>query len=480
MKDPNNIRGHWKTTIGFLLAAAGSAIGLGNIWRFPYVVGTNGGAAFVLLYLFAVVLIGYPLMVTELTLGRESQRNPVGTFKKLAPNTPWWLVGALGVLAGFVILSFYSVVSGWALSYFFKALVGHITEEKCFVDMFIYHVSHPVTPIIWHGVFMGLTVAVIALGVVKGIERFVKILMPLLLGLLFILVIRSVTLPGAGAGLIFYLKPDFSAITAQTILSALGQSFFSLSLGMGAILTYGSYLSPKHKVNDNAVWIMGLDTFIALIAGFAILPAVFALGFDPAAGGGLAFITLPGVFATMPGGTFFGALFFLLLSIAALTSAFSLLEVVVSWLVDEHKWKRPKAAIVLGVLIFVLGVPASLSFGVLEHIKIGDMIFFDFLDFLQESFILPLGALLTAIFAAYIWKAKRTREAANSSVGLIKLGKMFDILIKFIVPLAIIIVMVFGLIDKFSKEPAVETYMEEDCIEETADYGEMEVIIDER
>lgn len=449
MKNKSKVRGNWGSTFGFLLAAAGSAVGLGNIWRFPYVVGTNGGAAFVVLYLIAVVLIGFPMMITELTLGRESQRNPVGTFKKLAPGTPWWLTGALGVLAGFVILSFYSVVSGWAISYFFKALAGHITAEKDFVDMFVYHVSHPITPIIWHGVFMGLTVAVITLGVVQGIERFVKILMPVLIGLLFILAIRSLTLPGASAGLTFFLKPDFSAITPQTILAAVGQSFFTLSLGMGAILTYGSYLKRDAKVCDDAFWIIGLDTAIALVAGFAILPAVFALGFDPSAGGGLAFITLPGVFSTMPGGTFFGALFFLLLTIAALTSAFSLLEVVVSWLVDEHNWKRSKAAIVLGFLIFLLGIPASLSFGVLEHFKIGDMIFFDFLDFLQESFILPLGALLTAIFAGYVWKAKRTREAANRSVGWIKLGGWFDILLKYIVPSGIIIVMIFGLIDKF-------------------------------
>lgn len=450
MNDNNSLRGNWKTTFGFLLAAAGSAIGLGNIWRFPYVVGTNGGAAFVLIYLVAVIIIGFPMMVTELTLGRASQRNPVGTFKKLAPNTPWWLVGALGILAGFVILSFYSVVSGWALSYFFKALTGHITEGRDFVELFMNHVAHPVTPIIWHGIFMGLTVLVISCGIVKGIERFVKILMPLLFGLLIILVIRGITLPGASAGLSFYLKPDFSAITFQTILSALGQSFFTLSLGMGAILTYGSYLSRQEKIGDNAAWIIGLDTIIAVIAGFAILPAVFALGFDPAAGGGLAFITLPCVFSTMPGGTFFGALFFLLLSIAALTSAFSLLEVVTSWMVDEYNWNRKKAAVLLGFLIFLIGIPASLSFGVLEHFTIGDMIFFEFLDFLQESIILPLGALLTALFAGYVWKAKRTREAANEPSGKIKLGKWFDIMIRFIVPIGIIIVMLFGLIDKFS------------------------------
>lgn len=450
MQNNHSIRGNWKSTFGFLLAAAGSAIGLGNIWRFPYVVGTNGGAAFVFIYLIAVVLVGYPMMVTELTIGREAQKNPVGAFKKLAPNTPWWLAGALGVLAGFVILSFYSVVAGWALSYFFKAITGRLAEGTDFINLFMYHVSHPVIPIIWHGLFMGLTILVIACGIVKGIERWAKILMPLLLGLIIILVIRSVTLPGSAEGLLFYLKPDFSAITAQTILSALGQSFFTLSLGMGAMLTYGSYLSRKETIGDNAAWIIGLDTGIAIIAGFAILPAVFALGFDPAAGGGLAFITLPGVFATMPGGTFFGSLFFLLLSIAALTSAFSLLEVVTSWLVDEYKWKRKKAAIILGIVIFALGIPASLSFGVLEHLKIGDMIFFDFLDFMQESIILPLGALLAALFAGYIWKAKKTRHAANNPAGIIKLGVWFDILIRYIVPLGIIIVMVFGLIDKFS------------------------------
>lgn len=448
--ETNNLRGNWKSTIGFLLAAAGSAIGLGNIWRFPYVVGTNGGAAFVLIYLIAVTFIGLPMMITELTLGRESKLNPVGTFKKLAPGTPWWLVGALGVLAGFVILSFYSVVAGWSLAYFFKTLFGGLGPETDFAQVFMSHVSHPYIPLIWHGVFMALTLLVIACGIVKGIERCVKVLMPVLFILLIMIVIRAVTLPGAFEGIIFYLHPDFTVISAHTVLSAVGQAFFTLSLGMGAILTYASYLTDKAKIGDNAVWIIGLDTGIALIAGFAILPAVFALGFDPAAGGGLAFITLPGVFSTMPGGLFFGSLFFLLLSIAALTSAFSLLEVVVSWLIDEFKWKRKKAALFMGFLIFLLGVPASLSFGLLGNFQIGGMVFFDFLDFLQESIILPLGALLTAIFAGYVWKAKRTRAAANKAVGKIRIGRWYNVLIRYLVPIAIFVVMLFGLIDKFS------------------------------
>ncbi|MFW6298403.1 MAG: sodium-dependent transporter, partial [Bacillota bacterium] len=336
----NKARESWATKLAFIFAAAGSAVGLGNIWRFPYVTGTNGGAAFVILYILLIAIIGYPLMVSEITLGRETNRNPIGAFKKLAPDTPWWLVGALGILTGFVILSFYSVVSGWGIAYFFKGLFGELGDGADFEEVFNSHIGGAWAPIIWHFVFMGLTVSIVALGVVKGIGRAVKYLMPVLFILILILVIRSVTLEGAAEGLEFYLYPDFSAITWDTWLQAAGQAFFTLSLGMGAIITYGSYLKKDDDVPTSATWIIVLDLAIAVLAGFAIFPAVFALGFSETDGPGLAFITLPAVFSEIPFGQLFGSIFFLFFTFAALTSALSLLEVVVSWLMDEKNMGR--------------------------------------------------------------------------------------------------------------------------------------------
>ncbi|HHX77085.1 MAG TPA: sodium-dependent transporter, partial [Firmicutes bacterium] len=287
----NNTREHWGSRVGFILAAAGSAIGLGNIWRFPYITGTNGGAAFVIIYLLAIALIGYPLMVAEISLGRKSQKNPIGAFLAMAPDTPWWLVGALGVFAGFLILSYYSVVAGWAVAYIFKSIGGFATDTQTLffstIGVDVGEGADFITPLIWHGVFMAMTIGIIAAGVVKGIQRSVKILMPLLFILLLILVVRSVTLPGAAAGVSYYLKPDFSAITGRSFLAAVAQSFFTLSLGMGAMITYGSYLNKEENIGDNAAWVVSLDTLVAFLAGFAVFPAVFALGLEPGQGPGL-------------------------------------------------------------------------------------------------------------------------------------------------------------------------------------------------
>lgn len=450
MNEPNNCpRGSWKSSLGFLLAATGSAVGLGNIWRFPYVVGTNGGAAFLIIYLILVAVIGLPLLLAELTVGKHTGKSPVSAFKALAPGTKWWFSGMIFVITGFVILSFYSVVAGWAMSYFFKTVRGLFSAETDFAAVFTGHIESSLTPLIWHLVFMAITIGIICCGIVKGIERSVRVLMPALSLLLVVLVIRSLTLPGSAAGLSFYLKPDFSEISPQTILSAIGQAFYTLSLGMGVMITYASYLSKDSKIPGNALGIIGIDTLIALVAGFIIFPAVFALNLDPSAGAGLAFITLPAVFSQIPGGLFFGSLFFLLLSIAALTSALSLLEVVVSWLIDEHNWSRKKASALMGFFIFLLGIPASLSFGAWSGFTIAGMNFFDFLDFLQESILLPLGGLLISIFVGYVWKAHRSRKVANDPPCGFNIGKWYDIFIRFVLPLAIALVMIFGLIDRF-------------------------------
>lgn len=445
-------RENWASKLGFVLAAAGSAVGLGNIWRFPYMTGTNGGAVFVLIYLVIIFLIGYPLMVTEMTIGRKSQRNAIGAFKALAPNTPWWVVGGMGVLAGFVILSYYSVVAGWAVAYIFKTLAGALGAGTDFAGTFVGHISDVWGPIFWDAVFMGITIAIIAAGVVKGIERCARVLMPMLFLLLLVLIIRSVTLPGAGAGIAFYLKPDFSAVTGKTLLDAIAQAFFSLSLGMGCMITYGSYLRREDEIPNSALQVVGMDTAVALLAGFAIFPAVFAMGLDPAAGPGLTFITLPAVFAQMPLGTFFGALFFLLLSIAALTSAISLLEVVVAWLIDEKGWNRAKAAWIMGIVIFLVGLPTTLGYNVLSSFKMPGLgtDVLDTYDWIANSILLPLGGLLTAIFAGYVWGARKTQEEANIGAASLKLGDWYGLLIKYIAPLAIALVMITGIYNTFA------------------------------
>ncbi|MGI6558091.1 MAG: sodium-dependent transporter [Limnochordia bacterium] len=443
-------RENWASQVGFVLAAAGSAIGLGNIWRFPYLTGTNGGAAFVLIYLAAIILIGYPIMITEMAIGRKSQRNAYGAFAALAPGTPWWLVGALGVLTGFVILSYYSVVGGWGVAYVFKTLLGMLPKGTDFAGAFVGHITATWEPIFWHAVFMGVTTAIIAAGVVKGIQRWSEILMPMLAVCLFILVIRSVTLPGAMAGLSFYLKPDFSTINAKTLLDAVSQAFFSLSLGMGCMITYGSYVSSKEDLTRSAAYVVSLDTAAAFVAGLAILPAVFALGFEPGAGAGLTFITLPAVFAEMPLGGFFGVVFFFLISIAALTSAISLLEVVVAWLVDEKGWNRQRAALLTGIGCFLFGLPTTLGYGVLSNITFLGMDLLDTYDWIANSIFLPLGGLLTAIFAGYVWGTRNVAEEANKGSTGMAVGEWWAFLIRFVVPIAIAIIMLSGIYQKIA------------------------------
>ncbi|WP_408955999.1 sodium-dependent transporter [Natroniella sp. ANB-PHB2] len=437
-------RENWTSKLGFILAAAGSAVGLGNIWRFPYVTGENGGAAFLLIYLIAIILIGYPVMVAEMSLGRKTEKNPVGAFKNLAPDTPWWLVGALGVFTGFVILSYYSVIAGWSMAYIVQAANG-FTSEMDFAGLFGGHISSVGEPLLWHATFMGITIGIISAGVVKGIQKAVKILMPILFILLVALVFRSVSLEGAGEGLAFYLAPDFSQLTWYSLNEAIAQAFFTLSLGMGAMITYGSYLSKDDNISDSAGYVLGLDTLIAVLSGFAIFPAVFALGLSPDAGPGLTFITLPAVFAEMPLGTLFGFLFFVLLTIAAITSAISLLEVVVAYMVDEHEWERKKAAQVVGIVIFLVGIPPLLGYSALSDFQFLGMDILDTYDWFANAIFLPLGGLLTAIFAGYVWGARNTADEANKAEGVLSVGNLFGVLIKYVVPVAIGTIMVVGI-----------------------------------
>ncbi|OPL14013.1 MAG: Na+-dependent transporter [delta proteobacterium MLS_D] len=448
-----NNRESWASRVGFVLAAAGSAVGLGNIWRFPYMAGEHGGAAFIIIYLIAIVLIGYPLMINEMILGRVSHRDPVGAFKSLAPGSPWWLVGALGVFTGFIILSYYAVVAGWSVAYIYKVIIAVRTPGIDHADAFVSHITSLWEPIGWQAFFMILTIGIIAAGVVKGIQRWVTILMPVLFVILILLILRAVTLPGAGEGIAYYLKPDFSQVTGRTLLGALSQAFFSLSLGMGVFITYGSYLSDKDEFTGNAASVIGLDTGVALLAGLAIFPALFALGFEPGAGPGLVFITLPAVFAQMPLGTLFGVLFFLLLTIAALTSAISLLEVVTAWLMDEKGWQRKKAALWMGIIIFVVGLPATLGYSALSGFSfpgLGTDVL-DTYDWFANSIFLPLGGLLAAIFTGYVWGTRKARDEAAKNRNWLSLGAWWSFMVRYLAPVLIAAIMIMGLYDSFVK-----------------------------
>lgn len=427
--------------LGFIFAAAGSAVGLGNIWRFPYLVGMYGGAAFLVVYLAIVAVIGIVCFIGEVSLGRHTRQSNVGAFKTL--NKPWAPVGLIGILAGFMILSFYSVVGGWTIRYFFQAIAGFsFADPSASGDFFVAFISSPLAPVIYHAVFMAATIWIVYNGVQDGIEKYSNVMMPALFVIIVILAIRSLTLPGGQAGLEFYLKPDFSKITGEVLLAALGQVFFSLSLGMGSILTYGSYLSKKENIPFVSTVVPLMDTLVAFLAGLVIFPAVFAYGFEPGQGGGLAFVTLPAVFDAMPAGNLFGGAFFFLLFLAALTSAISLLEPVVACMVEERGWERKKATLVMGGIIFSVGVLASLSNGVLSGISFFGNNFFDFLDKTSGNILLPISGLLTSLFIAWIWGSnKALKEATNDGTINFSWGNLWaNVLIKWVAPILITVV----------------------------------------
>jgi neurotransmitter:Na+ symporter, NSS family len=350
-------RGQWGSRFGFIMSAAGSAIGLGNIWRFPYLTGEHGGGAFVFVYLCIVLLIGVPLLFTEIGLGRLTGKNTIGAFRATGAGPVWLGLGAvLALLVSFFVLSYYSVIAGWTIGYVFKTLTGSTSSFASFA-------ANPLYTVPLLGVVIAITISIVLGGISGGIEKATKVLMPALFVLILVVAVRSVTLDGAWQGVVFYLTPDFSKITANTILAALGQAFFSLSIGWGIMVTYGSYLSRQSNIITSAVWVGLMDTTIALLSGLMIFPAVFAFGKSPEAGPTLVFEVLPEVFRAIPGGTLVGAVFFLILMVAAITSTISMLEVPASYLIDEKKWNRKKAALVIGLLAFLVGVPAALSSG---------------------------------------------------------------------------------------------------------------------
>jgi len=441
-------RDSFTSKLGIIAAVAGSAVGLGNIWKFPYITGVYGGGAFVLVYLICIVLIGLPIVLSEFIIGRKAQKNAIGSFKKLAPGTLWFVPGLMGLVAAFMILAFYGVVAGWTLEYLFKAITNSFVGKNPadLEGMFGGFISQLAKPIFWQIIFMGLTCWIVLAGIKGGIEKASKLLMPVLLVIIIILDIRAVTLPGASEGLAFLFKPDFSKLTGEGMLNALGHAFFSLSLGMGTLITYSSYMSKQENLATTAVQVTIADTGIALLAGIAIFPAVFAFGIEPGAGPGLVFITLPNVFQQMPGGYFFCILFFLLLAVAALTSSISILEVVVAYFVEELKLARRAATIMAASAITIMGIPCSLSMGVWSKVKFMDKTFFDWLDFIASNVMLPLGGLLIVAFVGWYLGREKT-EAEVTNEGQLKAGylPLFMFLAKFVAPVVIAIVFLHGL-----------------------------------
>lgn len=438
----------WGSKFGFILAAAGSAIGLGNIWRFPYVLGESGGFAFLMIYIACVILIGMPIMGAEMVIGRGSGRNPVGAFRVLLPGSPWWLAGAIGVITGVLILAYYTVVAGWTLAYLYESVTGLVNTfntpeaaQHAFDDF----VVNSGKVVFFHFLFALLCILVVSQGVKGGIERWSKVLMPTLFLLLLLLIGRSLTLPGAGAGMKFLFSPDFSKISGEVVLVAMGQAFYSLSLGMGVMITYGSYLDKKTDLFGSTATVAMLDMSIAILAGIAIFPAVFAMGLEPSSGAGLTYVALPLVFSKLPFGAVLSSIFFLLLTIAALTSAISLLEVMVSFATDELKWVRSRATIIMAALAFLMGVPVALSFGVWKDVTIFGLNFFGLYDYLTANILLPLGGILIALFAGWAWHKGVKEEMLQGT----KMGKLFGVwiwAIRIFAPLAVGIILVTNLI----------------------------------
>jgi NSS family neurotransmitter:Na+ symporter len=448
-------RGQWGSRLSFVLAAAGSAVGLGNMWKFPYITGMNGGGAFVLIYLICILLIGLPIMIGEVLLGRMSQSSVVGTFPKLAGGpTPWTGVGWLGVATGVVILSYYSVVAGWSLHYVYLALSGglNVGDAAAFGALFGETYSDPTVNLTYHTLFMLITAVIVVGGIQRGVERAARILMPLLLIMMTALLAYATTLEGFGDALDFVFGFHVESITGEAVLEALGHSFFTLSLGMGAMLTYGSYLSKRDDVIAVSVATSALDTLVALMACLVLFPITFSAGMEAAKGPGLVFINMPLAFDGLPGGHAWSVLFFVLLFFAALSSAISLLEVAAAFLIDERGWSRPKAVGLAAGIVFALGIPSALSgdattiFGAADWI--GERNWFDSFDYLASNWMLPLGGLGIAGFAAWRLgdRARQLSFAAGSKIGGIQGVYLAWLqLLRYAVPLAIVIVMLHAL-----------------------------------
>jgi len=446
-----SIHGQWSSRLAFILAATGSAVGLGNIWKFPYIAGENGGGAFVLVYLICIAVIGIPIMMAEVMLGRRGRQSPINTMRTLAreenASRHWKWLGWAGMLGGFLILSYYSVIAGWALAYVFRVGSGVFTglTPDGVQSIFSGLVGDPERLLAWHTIFMVMTMFVVARGVSHGLEKAVRLLMPALFVLLLILVGYAWNSGGFHQGMEFLFKPDFHRITGNGVLIAMGHAFFTLSLGMGAIMVYGSYLPDSASIAKTSIAVSIMDTVVAILAGLAIFPIVFANGLEPGVGPGLIFQTLPIAFGHMDYGAFFGMLFFILLVFAAWTSAISLIEPAVAWLVENKRMSRVYASMTAGIVTWGFGLLTVLSFNRWSEIKLlagidvfHDSTIFDLLDYLTANIMLPLGGLLIAIFAA--WKMSRESSMDELNMGDRFFYPLWRFLVRYITPIAVIIV----------------------------------------
>lgn len=436
-------RGAFSSNFGTMMAVVGSAVGLGNIWRFPYLAGVNGGAAFLLLYLFLILLVGLPLILSEFVIGRATHRGAVGSFKQLAPRSKWYLVGYMGVVAGFCILGFYSVISGWSVRFLYDSIINAnvgLSHDEIAASFNAFK-NTGWQPILLSAGFLALTAVVVLKGVEKGVERWNKILMPLLIFILLLLCINSFTLDGFGAGMSFLFKPDFSKITANTVLDALGQVFFTLSLGMGVMITYSSYVvKPENMLRSKGIVTM-IDTSIAIISGIAIFPAVFTFGISPTQGPDLIFLTLPNVFGQMAGGQYVGILFFLLITIAALTSMVSIFEMMTNYMMEELKMTRRRAVLWLLITLCLVAALCAQSQVEGSRLMIGDYNVFDFLDMLSSNYLMTIGGLLIVIFAGWHISEKRLRKVFTTN-GMYnnRIFPVFRFVIRYVSPIAVAII----------------------------------------
>lgn len=433
-----NKNNKWASKMGFILATAGAAIGLGNLWKFPYLMGRNGGFPFLVAYLVFICILGVPVMITEMSLGRKTGENPVKAYDSIHKRAK--IVGYFGVLAAFVILSYYAIIGGWIIKYFVSYTFTFKAPEN-----FEAFIGSPVEPLVWFLVFMLVTGLICYFGV-SGIERASKFMMPALFVILVVVIIRGVTLPGAAEGLGFIFIPKFAEFSLSSVSAALGQVFYSLSLCMGITITYGSYLNREANIPKSCVNIAALDTTMAILAGIAIFPAVFASGLEPSSGPKLIFETLPKVFGALKGGSVFAALFFLLVFFAAVTSAVALLEVVVSFVMGNWKWSRRKAVLILGMVIFLLGIPSSLSFGPLKDVSILNYNIFDFVCMLTDNIFLPLGGIFMCYYIGWKWKPQILVEEIEQEGVKFRLAKLWIFVIRFITPIMVAVVTITGFV----------------------------------
>lgn len=446
-----NNRDGFGSRFGALVAMAGSAVGLGNLWRFPYLVGENGGAAFIIIYVALCFLICLPIFISEFVIGRRSQKNAFAAYRDLSGGSAWKWVGLMTVVVPLVVASYYSVIGGWSIQYLFKSLTFSFTgdTQDAINTMFTDFVSSPWPPLVCHTLFLLVTAIVVMSGIKGGIEKFSKIMMPLLFFIVIGIAVYSLTLPGADAGVRYLFHPDFSKIDGKACAAALGQAFFSLSLGFGTILTYGSYVSKKENIMFQSTATAVSDLMFAMIAGTAIMPAVFAFGLNPQSGPGLVFETLPYVFSQMPAGGFIAILFFVALIVAAVTSSISMFEVAAAYLIEEKNMSRVAACSLIFVICWVFGAFCSLSFGPMSDILIFGRTIFDFFDNLSSNILMTLGSLMTVLFVG--WRLKKTDiydEFTNGGTlsANVRIFGVLWFLIRYIAPLAIIFIFLFGLL----------------------------------